>query len=306
MDLITILVPMYNAEKFVGKTIKSILKQTYKNFELVLCDDGSTDSTYKVAKEFADSDSRIKLIQKQNEKNVSKTRNFLLNHISGKYVVWVDSDDRVNKRYLERLHTAITRTNADMAMCSFSLAKYNLFVGHSKAKTISGEEIFTRLFLNSSFMLWNKIYKAELVEGITFCEDLKIGEDFVFCLNYAKKCKSIAIIKDKLYNYIVRRGSVSHQKFSDRDFAFIKKLEELAKAEENEVIRNVIKSWLAFSSAMYTIYADKTKYANEIEHMRSLVDENKEYFLNEKKAKKEFIFLFKLRLATLGKNRKGE
>ena len=124
-SLISVLVPMYNTQKTIARCIKSILKQTYSNLEIVLLDDGSTDNTYEIAKTFAQLDSRIKLLSKQNEKNISKTRNFLLNNFSGEYFVWVDSDDVVHKRYVEKLYKTITSTNSDLGICGYKLKFLN-------------------------------------------------------------------------------------------------------------------------------------------------------------------------------------
>ena len=100
--LISVLVPMYNTQKTIKRCINSIIKQTYTNLEIVLLDDGSVDNTYNIAKTFADVDKRIKLLTKPNEKNLAKTRNYLLENYTGDYIVWVDSDDVLHKKYVEK------------------------------------------------------------------------------------------------------------------------------------------------------------------------------------------------------------
>ena len=103
---------MYNTEKTIKRCIKSITNQTYKNLEIVLLDDGSKDNTYNIAKTFADKDDRIKLLHKENEKNLSKTRNYLLKNYTGDYVVWVDSDDVVTYAHALSRHTAVKSHDA--------------------------------------------------------------------------------------------------------------------------------------------------------------------------------------------------
>ena len=120
-DLISVLIPAYNVQKYLGRCLRSVLKQTYQNLEIIVVDDGSTDKTYEIAKKFADQDQRITLLQKTNENNVAITRNFLLDHCHGKYCVWVDSDDYVKPQYVARLYKAMIEHHADMSICRHTI-----------------------------------------------------------------------------------------------------------------------------------------------------------------------------------------
>lgn len=271
---ISVLVPMFNAEKTISRCIKSILKQTYANLEIVLLDDGSVDKTYEIAKTFADNDKRIKLIQKQNEKNISKTRNFLLNNFSGEYVVWVDSDDVLHKKYVEKLFKAISSTDAELGVCGFSLMFSNFLLFRPifpKVKVFENEKIYSNIILNYKvgFMLWNKIFKSEIIKDFRFDESVNFGEDFAFVFNYLKRVKKVVYTNDKLYKYIVHPGSETTKKFSDKKITFIDYLENLLASENDFKIKSVLETWLAFSGVSMLFLAMKQKY-NNLENLHRL------------------------------------
>ena len=295
--LISVLVPMYNTEKTISRCIKSILRQTYTNLEIVLLDDGSQDNTYNIANKFAKQDSRIKLLHKVNEKNISKTRNYLLNNYSGDYVVWVDSDDVLHKKYVEKLYTTITSKNADLGICGFNLMFANLLLCRplfAKTKVFENEKIYSNVILNHrvGFMLWNKIFKHEIIKDIRFDESVGFGEDFAFVYKYLKQTEKVAYNNDKLYKYIVRPGSETTKKFSAKKMTFVSLLENLVKEENDEFIKNTIYSWLAFTGVSMLFLAKKSKYDN-IEDLQKLYDTTHTY-KNYFKKNKDVKFIHKL------------
>lgn len=289
LPLISILVPMYNTEKTIKRCIQSVLKQTYTNIEIVLLDDGSVDNTYNIAKSLADTDSRIKLLQKPNEKNLSKTRNYLLDNYSGQYVMWLDSDDVLHKKYVERLYSTLIKTNADLAICGFSLQFANLPLIQPlirRTKIFTGRDIYANIMLNQNigFSLWNKIFKRELIDNIKFDENVYFGEDFVFVLNYIKKVKSIAFTNSKLYKYIVRPGSETTKKFSHKKMSFVYYLEDLLSKETNEDIKSNISAWLSITGNLLLFTAKRSKYDNieDINKLYEIIEKYKEAYKSNK------------------------
>jgi len=287
--LISVLIPMYNVEKTIARCIKSVLKQTYTNIEIVLLDDGSKDNTYAIAKKFADEDKRIKLLTKQNEGNISKTRNYLLDNYSGDYVVWVDSDDVIHKRYVEKLYTALVEANADCAVCKFKMRPYNapLFKKLFPRKRIyEKDDIIPNMLLGTKirFMLWNKIYKKELLQGIRFDDTVRYGEDLVFCMQYMRRCQKIVVINEKLYKYIVRAGSEMQQKFTYKHVTFIDYLESTSEREEDPIIKSALRAWLSFSCNTLLFVAKMSKYkeVEVLDRMRELASRYKDEFFNNK------------------------
>ena len=122
MELISIIVPVYKAEKYLSECIDSIISQTYENFELILIDDGSPDNSGKICDEYAEKDKRIKVIHKENA-GVSSARNIGLDNASGEYIAFIDSDDFVDKQYLEKLHCNLKHNDADISLCRLSYYK---------------------------------------------------------------------------------------------------------------------------------------------------------------------------------------
>ena len=295
--LISVLVPMYNTQKTIKRCIKSIIKQTYTNLEIVLLDDGSVDNTYNIAKTFADVDKRIKLLTKPNEKNLAKTRNYLLENYTGEYVVWVDSDDVLHKKYVEKLYKAITSTNADLGIVGFDLMFANLLLFRpikSNIKVFENEKIYSNIILNHrvGFMLWNKIFKHEIIKDIRFENGVHFGEDFAFVYKYLKKVEKVAYCNDKLYKYIVRPGSETTKKFSEKKMSFIYYLENLLNEESNPYIKKAISSWLAFSGVSMLFLAKKSKYDN-LENLNKLYEITHKYKADFK-ANKDVRFVHKL------------
>ena len=298
-DLVSVLVPMYNAEKTIARCIKSILKQTHKNLEIILLDDGSTDQTYEIAKTFAVADKRIKLLRKENEKNISKTRNFLLDHFSGNYFVWVDSDDVVHKNYMARLLYTIKSQNADLGICGYQTKLTNSpFIQSPFHKTCVYEnlEMYQKIILTQKvgFMLWNKIFKKDLLEKIRFDESLKFGEDFGFTLDYLNKCKKIAFNNSKLYKYILHSNSATTKKFAEDKLSFAKYLELRAQNETNPHIKSMLLGWLAFTGTSMLFLAKRAKYEN-FQHMiylHNLAQQYKKDFYHNRVALLPRIIMF--------------
>ena len=303
--LISVLVPMYNVEKYVARCIKSIVEQTYTNLEIVLLDDGSKDKTYEIAEEFAKNDKRIKLITKQNEANISLTRNYLLKHFSGEYFMFVDSDDIVDPKYVEKLYTAMEVTGADIVSCKFSVQKFffpNIDKQKSKHTFYYDKEIIPQMILNNEigFVLWNKIYKKTLLNDTTFSPNVRFGEDLIFLIKYLKNCKSLVTIDDKLYHYMLRTGSEIHQKYSSKHASFIKELVNIAENETDEEIASAIKAWISFSSVGFCFLAkfNKEKNKDDICRLSYFANLYKSNLLSDKRAKGGYKIIEKIGLAT--------
>ncbi len=275
-DLVSVLIPAYNVAKYLDRCLRSVLRQTYRNLEIVVVDDGSTDHTYLIAKKYADQDQRVVLYQKPNEANIAKTRNFLLDHCHGKYCVWVDSDDRLKPRYVEKLYRALTANGADMSVCKFALCVIPRVVlprlHHCErvydATTMVSRMVFQR---TTGFSLWNKMYRADLLHGdeaVRFDPTLRFGEDLLFNLQYLRRCQKVAWINDKLYCYSWRPGSEMHQKFSEKHINFINKLLELCVQENNPVVRDTLRAWAAFSCCGFVFLANKKQYPEAVQRMK--------------------------------------
>lgn len=216
---ISVLMPVYNSEKFLLETVQTVINQSYINWELILVDDGSTDNSKEICTKLMNDDKRIKYIFQENL-GVSHTRNVALENAQGKYIVFVDSDDLIHEDYLKILINSIEKNNSDISVCNFIERKIS---NTGKVEDITREfypkevmemsemKDYIMDFGNSGLLnpLWNKIYKREIIENnnITFDEKVETGEDFIFNLQYFRKTKKISFIKEMLYYYIRRNNN---------------------------------------------------------------------------------------------------
>lgn len=206
-DLISIILPVYNAEKNVSSTIESILSQTYENFELIIINDGSSDSSDDICKKFQNADNRIVYISRNNE-GVSKTRNEGISLSKGKYLMFVDADDSLKNTMLEIMVKSINMSS--LAICgyerineksSFCVKKY---ITDEKFDASNYDRMIEKLQNNNLFnQVWNKIFlKRNIVNNnVKFDESLSLGEDFRFVLDYLNYCDNVNVISDVLYRY---------------------------------------------------------------------------------------------------------
>ena len=240
---VSVIIPLYNAEKYIGRCIDSVLKQSYTNFELLLIDDGSIDYSGRICDEYAQQDNRIKVYHKENE-GVSKARNFGIDHAEGKFISFIDSDDTV---YLDYLATALDKI-ADYDWLAFS-NRIRFYDGTACVKELCNkiftgqEEIEQGLkmlkmgrFGDQSGMPWNKLYRRSILQdnNIRFPVDIWFREDDIFAYCYAQHCKSFVTISDCLYCYTEsilglsyrKRSSEDYRKLSDYIYSFGKEIHD--------------------------------------------------------------------------------
>lgn len=217
MKLISIIVPVYNAEKTIKKCIDSILAQTYKAFELILINDGSKDNSLNILKEYEALDERVIVISQENS-GVSVTRNKGINEAKGEYIVFVDSDDYIEESSLEILaNETESNDKLDMVISGFCIIKDN---NDKFINTISENKTFDNLdfLLNERLFKfistpWGKIYKTKIIKdnNIRFNEAISLGEDTIFVLEYLKYIQELKFIKESLFFINETEGSLSRR-----------------------------------------------------------------------------------------------
>lgn len=206
-DLVSIIVPIYNVEMYLNRCLESIHKQSYKNLEILLIDDGSTDNSYKICQKWEKIDERIKVFHIQNG-GVSNARNIGINNSKGKYIVFIDSDDYIDKLYIEKLITSKLKNNTELCLCGY----YK--VQDKKKKLVS--EVGKRYILKEYVEImkkwkmdpligspWNKLFDKHIIDkyNIRFKNDVIYAEDYMFNVEYLMHINSVYIIKDGLYYY---------------------------------------------------------------------------------------------------------
>lgn len=207
--MISIIVPIYNSERFLQHCIESILVQTYDDFELILVNDGSTDNSLAICKKF--DDKRIIIIDKSNG-GVSSARNSGLSMARGEYITFVDSDDFLPQDAMSILMNSLIKNNTDMAVGSFMYHYGASFLRHS-ARLAPGKYFFDSLMCDfiddgtlSGFLLgsvWGAIYKTSIIKnnGLSFINGLHSNEDGLFNFEYAIRAESLSVSSECVYYY---------------------------------------------------------------------------------------------------------
>ncbi|WP_298367979.1 glycosyltransferase family A protein [uncultured Lutibacter sp.] len=239
--LISIIIPIYNAEKHLKKCISSVLNQTYDNFELILVNDGSTDNSSLICNNFEKLDKRIKITSQKN-KGVSSARNIGINEAKGEYICFVDADDWVTKNYLSHFNLKI---DIDLQIQSVRIwheidnrikdVKFSKQKLYKNSQIIEVIEIAERNELIRS--PWIKLFKTSIIKdnNIKFNSNISYGEDYIFVLNYLMFISSIYIIDKVNYIYAQRKNNSLSKKYISYEerFNFFKELNLLRKKPIN-------------------------------------------------------------------------
>lgn len=225
-DLISIIVPIYNSEKFLKECIESIINQSFKNIEIILVNDGSTDNSLKICEYYANIDKRIKIINKKNE-GVSVARNVGIKNANGKYIGFVDSDDFINLTMYENLYNIMNKYNVDFVMCKYFRVDENLNIkevnepfkyGYLEKNciidTILAPMIGSKLNDMSSPKIigsnWRCLYKKDIIiKNKLMFKNKKIAEDMLFNLSYIGRIESAFVIDKPLYYYRYNSNSAT-------------------------------------------------------------------------------------------------
>lgn len=212
--MISIIIPIYNVESYLEECVQSVIAQTYTDWELILVDDGSTDGSAKIARNWQSRNSRIKYFHKDNG-GVSSARNYGLDHSQGEYIMFVDSDDICHPKLLENLIPFVIEEN-DIAGCT--IAKYEesgVVQNNSKyisEDLISLDQIYT-CFFNKGILHppYGKVYRNDIIRkhNIRFVQNLQLGEDVLFNLEYLKHVSRGVFIDNPFYYYRNTPGSLS-------------------------------------------------------------------------------------------------
>ena len=299
-DLISIIVPLYNSGKYVGECIESLISQTYKNIEIILVDDGSTDNAGKICDEYAQKDDRIIVIHKENT-GVADSRNRGLDIAKGDFIHFADSDDVMNKRLIEILHDVSVKNDADYVFSDFTKFYENDEVPLKDINEYEIEERDKYYILELYYRQGHdheinviptcKLYRRELFDGIRFPVGRK-GEDELTNYKIIYKSHKIIEVKESLYCYRRYPGSLSsdwHTK--PRHYmvqAFKEEIEFFENKKDERVIPMIVKRLLDELIHNYKFHLPETDgYANDF---KFYYDKYAEHYSLKTKEYDDFYF----------------
>lgn len=271
--MVSVIIPIYNVEKYLEECVESVLCQTYQNLEILLVDDGSPDGCGAICEEYAQKDKRVKVIHKENG-GLSDARNAGLDVCRGDYIVFVDSDDCIHPQMIERLYNLLMKYQADMAICSFQdieenemplYAKYDV---QGKEYCFEKENIMNQLQSRNllTVVAWNKIYKARLFENIRYPKGY-IHEDEFIIHKLLHLCTRTVYTEEKLYYYRKRgdsiMGNISPKKIQDIYLAYEDRISFLEENQYGRIITDT-KLQLMHQITKYYKLIKKRDDANEL------------------------------------------
>lgn len=214
-EKVSIIVPVYMVEKYIESCINSLIEQTYYNLEIILVDDGSPDDCPKICDEWAKKDTRIKVLHQKNS-GVSAARNSAIEQITGEYILFVDSDDWIEKNMIETLVDEFeSSSEIDAVFCGFvevdEQGNTLRIIEPRNESVVERNEGVGAIFGEYGTVLWNKMFRTELLNSSSlFDVELKIGEDELWMVNVLKKAKKISLKSKPLYYYRRRLEGASN------------------------------------------------------------------------------------------------
>lgn len=277
---ITVVVPIYNTSDYLTKCINSITNQTYRNLEIILIDDGSTDESLELCKLLAERDSRIKVIHQDN-KGLAETRNEGMELATGEYICFIDSDDYIENTMLEKLLKAIKQTNADVCEGSFYIHMKDgnikdVSCEQKRVRFVDGKLNLINAYSDATILIpaWDKLYKLSSIKNIKFDKNcFKEDSDYIYKLCMAEK--TFALVPTPFYHYVKRKNvSLTGNKISQRLFT----LKNWGENAYNEVLTQ---------GTEYRDTAEKILYNSLVHILRNFMRDYKNNVLEENEFKED-------------------
>lgn len=267
-DKISVIVPAYNSEKYIIRTINSICNQTYKNLEIIIVDDGSVDNTYKICKELAEKDNRIRVFTKNNE-GVTKARDVALKNATGDYITFVDSDDTIEPDMYDRLYNNLIKYNADISHCGYktisSDGQIKYYYDTKEIKLQNRNDGIIDLIVGEKIepTLCTKLFSVKLFKSIDYDISLRINEDYILNLCLFEKA-NVSVFEDiAYYNYYQNDNSGSSKNTKEYFYRDIIKAADITEEmfKDNKTIYVYAqRRWFRTYSSMY-----KNQYSYDFE-----------------------------------------
>lgn len=240
MELITVVVPIYNMGRYLKRAVDSLLNQTYKNYEIILVDDGSTDDCPDICDDYAKKVDKISTIHKENG-GLSSARNAGIKIAKGRYIIFPDPDDWVEPSYLEFLYVLQQKYDVDLAISGHYVDHQggsHIHNENGKECVLTKEEALDLVLGPFAFcgFAWNKLYNLELIKKYDLKFDLEFGmaQDLYFAFEYLLQCKSVVYSSMPTYHYFQHEGGVTNSKLTKRKISGLLTFQALKKLAEKK------------------------------------------------------------------------
>lgn len=300
-ELVSIVIPAYNAERYIEKSIKSCINQTYKNIEIIVVNDGSTDNTVKIAQTISRQDNRIKIISTENG-GVSKARNIGILNSTGEYLTFLDADDQFSFTALDDMMKIMLTEKADIVSAKMFNSKTEDFTdfprGSKQIEIWEGMDGFLKSLEDhpDTYSSVAKIYKKSFLKDVCFPENFRIHEDSYFIFELLTLQPKVVVFDEYVYKVYLSPNSASRSRFSDKYFDILRLAEkkaELIKSKfpdlEEKTYNLKIKANMALLINLCKTYEKKYRY-QEKQVIKEII-QFKKYF---KSAKENDIKWFKI------------
>ncbi len=282
-ELVSVIVPVYNVEKYLRRCVDSIIGQSYKELEIILVDDGSPDECPRICDEYSENDDRIRVIHKANG-GLSDARNAGLDIATGKYICFIDSDDYVSKGFIEELYNTIITENVDISITDMVMVYGDGIEdrrGENSVRLYSKEEALRVMFLQKEFnnSAWGKMFRRELFADKRFVKGV-LYEDFELVFRIMFDIPNVAFTRRQFYYYYQNSSSIMHQKVSERDFVIIDMAQgvlDRIKAEYPELIDAAYSRYLFsnfFVMDKIAFAGCRSKYLDTVKRIKENVKSN--------------------------------
>lgn len=293
-ELISVIIPVYNVKPYLRTCAESVFAQTFRNLEIILVDDGSTDGSGELCDELAAEDSRVRVIHRTNG-GLSVARNTGINACTGDFLYFLDSDDVISSVTLAHLWTASIRTGADVAIGDF-LRFSGMDVPQERrnfsTKALDTEETLRRMLMNNGFghQAWGKLFRRGMWENFRFPEGL-LYEDYAVIYDVMLQAEKTAVVTDALYFYRMQENSIMHSRIGERNLSLLDTADRVAKLVQDKypslrepAVRQLVVTNMRFLSDM--LETDYHLYPEAQQRIIQTVKEHRKEFMKSKNVRR--------------------
>lgn len=270
-DLISVIVPVYNCERFIEQCVKSILYQSYQNIEVILIDDGAIDNSGEICDKLHEVDHRVVVIHNTNH-GVSYSRNCGIKMAKGKYIAFIDSDDWIEQNTLEELYSTILSAGVDACFSSLYYKDLDKICRSTYLnKGVYSQEEIIKLHSKGSFISSScmALYSTDIVKKCCFEEEVLVLEDWLLNMVFLCSCNKISLIDSPMYHYRTNGDSVSQTKLDARKLTSFKITGKLMRCVDNQNIDYLcVSSFIINSMAVFLAKSDIKQCKNEAKALR--------------------------------------